>query len=77
MFTRRDFLKGLAGLIVVAPVTALATVQRLGTPQEWALKPYYEFKQYALGFRVSRDLLEDDTYATRIGALWYVQPTPS
>lgn len=38
MTSRRDFLKrftALASGIVLAPATALATVQRLGEPQAW------------------------------------------
>lgn len=42
MTTRRDFLKGFAALasslagLALAPASALASVQRLGTPAEWA-----------------------------------------
>lgn len=38
MTTRRDFLKGFAALasgLALAPASALAQVQRLGTPQQW------------------------------------------
>jgi hypothetical protein len=36
---RRSFLAGLTSLLVVAPATALATVQRLGTPSDWIARP--------------------------------------
>lgn len=47
MTTRRDFLKSFAALasgLALAPASALASVQRLGTPAEWVDPDYVEWE---------------------------------